>query len=118
MLTDGKDSRFDKSQALNPGDKLTIPEFLAERFGALGIRITVVFFRSSGLGQEAKKEEEAEVQAARDNFKPLQGLEPPGQFIEARNLDQLIESLKAGLEQKLVCRILDAAQDPAWASST
>ena len=71
VLTDGNDNGFAKSGSLNPGSKLTIPAFVADRFRERGIRITVVYFRAAGLNDDAKKQEDAEVQTARENFKPL-----------------------------------------------
>ena len=112
VLTDGKDSRFEEVAGPQPGAQAHDPRVPHRSARPLGIRVTVVFFRSSGLSKHAKEAEEAEVQTARENFKPLLGLDLPGQFIEARNLGQLIETLKAGLEQKLVCRILDARETP------
>ena len=114
VLTDGDDNRFKQSRALNPEGKIDIPEFLAQKFRDAGIRVTVVYFRSSGLEADEKKAEEEELRMARKNFEePLQKLESPGQFIEAKNLGQLSESLRAGLEQKLVCQILMADKTPA-----
>ena len=114
VLTDGADDRFKQSRALNTEGKIEIPEFLAKQFRSRGIRITVVYFRSSGLDANEKKAEEEDLQKARRNFEePLQKLDLPGQFIEARDVTQLIESLRTGLEQKLVCQILKADKNPA-----
>ena len=93
VLTDGADDRFERSRALNPEGKIKIPEFLSQRFGSRGIRgirITVVYFRSSGLAADENKAEEEELRIARKNFEePLQKLELPGQFIEAKDVNQL-----------------------------
>ena len=98
VLTDGNDNRFRRD----------IPAALEETFRPLGIRVTVVYFHA---GRQANSQE---LQAARNNFeKPLQRLEPPGRFVQATDVDQLIASLRAGLEQKLVCQILKSDKTPA-----
>jgi hypothetical protein len=113
VLTDGADDRFLQSRTLDRNGKSTIPQFLAERFGGKGIRVTVVYFRAAVLNEEEKKKEEAEVREARANFeKPLQTLETPGQFIEARDVDQLSASLRAGLRQELVWQVLGPGNSP------
>lgn len=108
VLTDGNDNRFAHSQKLNPTGKTSIPEFLREKFRSLGIRVTLVYFHAG------TKADPKELDAARNNFeKPLGRLVPPGQFVEATNLNQLIDNLRAGLEQKLVCQIIRADDSPA-----
>ena len=48
-----------------------------------------------------------EVAMARANFeKPLRDLNPPGSFVTAENLDQLVQLLRRAIRQKLVCQIL------------
>lgn len=117
VLTDGADDRFKQSRILNPQGNLEIPDFLVQNFNSpemRGIRITVVYFRSSGLDPDQKKTEEEELKTARKNFEePLQKLQLPGQFIEAKNVEQLEESLRAGLDQRLVCQILKPGNTPA-----
>jgi hypothetical protein len=113
VLTDGVDSRFSKRRELNRDGTLDIPSFLTEKFRNLGIRVTVVFYRATGLDEIDAKKEEQEVMEAKANFeKALEGLEPRGRFVEATDR-QLIESLTAGLDQKLVCHVLKADGTPA-----
>jgi hypothetical protein len=114
VLTDGNDTQFFKSRALNPEGKISIPSFITDKFRGLGIRVTVVYFKASGLAEADAKKEAQEVLDAKANFeRPLEGLVPPGRFVEARDLKELIESLRAGLEQRLVCHVIRADRRPA-----
>ena len=91
VLTDGNDNRFKKD----------IPAYIEEFFRKLGIRVTIVYFHA---GSQADKKE---LEEARKNFeKPLQRVDPRNRFIQAGDAAQLTASLRAGLEQKLVCQIL------------
>ena len=48
-----------------------------------------------------------ELERAKANFeKTLPALNPPGSFVTAANLDQLVVSLKQGIRQKLAYQIL------------
>ncbi len=104
VLTDGNDNRF-------KGD---ISRSLEQSFRDKGIRVTVVYFRSSGLNEQEKKIEEQDVAKAKLNFeKPLERLEPPGRFVEARNLGELTARLRSGLDQRLVCQVIRFDKNPA-----
>jgi hypothetical protein len=71
----------------------------------MGIRINVVYFSVFGA--------EAELKKAQAQFeKPLERLDPPGKFVPAANLGQLILSLSKGIQQKLVCQIARADGTP------
>ena len=97
VLTDGMDSRFAANRAFN--HDLSIPEFFTKYFKPLGIGVNIVFFTPAG-----NKQEKAIAEA---NFGPaLKGLEPPGKFVTADNLDDLIDTLTRAIKQKLTCEIL------------
>jgi hypothetical protein len=58
----------------------------------------MIFFKPEGDQQEIAR--------ARQNFAgALRRLEPPGTCVTADNLDQLIATLRRGIQQKLTCRI-------------
>jgi hypothetical protein len=104
VLTDGTDTRFLDNANFNPS-RMSIPAFIGTRFRSLGVRINVVYFSAFGLDQELKK--------ARDNFeKPLEQLDPPGKFIPAANLNELIASLRGAINQALVCHLAKADGTP------
>jgi serine/threonine protein kinase len=99
VLTDGEDNRFMQSRALNPTGQVTIAGFLETKFRPLGIRINMVYFSAAGDPKELNR--------ARDTFtKPLERLDPPGSFVAAANLDELIASLRRAIKQRLTCQLL------------
>jgi hypothetical protein len=101
VLTDGQDDRFSSDEELNP-TRMDIPTFIGARFANLGIRVNMVFFAQSPNPDELK----VELGEARATFTPaLAKLEPPGRFFEARNLPELISSLRRAVGQKLACQI-------------
>jgi hypothetical protein len=98
VLTDGNDNRF-------KGD---IPAFLEKTLRPLGLRVTIVYFHA---GEKAKADE---LLAARNNFEaPIQRLDPRNRFVQAGDLGQLITRLRAGLEQKLICQVMNLDNTPA-----
>jgi hypothetical protein len=98
VLTDGMDTRFAANRKFNP-DNLSIPKFFAKSFKPLGIGVNMIFFTPAG--------DKKEIANAEANFTPaLKGLEPPGSFVKAANLAQLIERLTRAIKQKLTCQIL------------
>jgi hypothetical protein len=98
VLTDGMDNRFAANRTFNP-DNLPIPDFFAKYFKPLGISVNIVFFTPAGKKQE--------IATAKANFAPaLKGLEPPGKFVTADNLNELIDTLTRAIKQKLTCEIL------------
>jgi hypothetical protein len=107
VLTDGRDNRLAKDKDLNPGG-LDVPTFVSTRFANLGIRVNMVFFAQSPDPVQLKDE----LRGARQDFAPaLSKLDPPGRFFEARNLPELIASLRRGITQnriisRLTCQIL------------
>jgi hypothetical protein len=105
VLSDGKDERFKESKALNPTGTMDIPTFIGTKFRPLGIRINLVHFSEFG--------NPAEVEEARRVFsKTLESLDPPGKFVVAADLGQLTESLRKGIQQKLVCQVAKADGTP------
>ncbi|HZW33082.1 MAG TPA: hypothetical protein VFF52_20365, partial [Isosphaeraceae bacterium] len=104
VLTDGDDNRFEKYTSFHPGID-TIPKFIDTRFRALEIRINVVYFSAFGQDDQLKR--------ARDNFeKPLERLDPPGKFIPAANLGELLASLRGAINQALLCHLAKADGTP------
>jgi hypothetical protein len=98
VLTDGDDNRLEQDAAINP-KKLTIPQFITERFKSLDVRINMVFFTPAAKPGEIEK--------ARKNFaQALPQLNPPGSFVTADNIGELKEHLRRGIVQKLTCQIL------------
>ena len=80
------------------------PDFVVEGFKPLNIRVNMIFFTPAG--------NQLEIVRARDNFAgALKRLEPPGNFVLANNLGELIATLKRGIRQKLTCEIL---KPPDW----
>ncbi len=76
VLTDGADNRLEKGAAINP-DKLTIPNFITDRFKPLGVRINMVFFTPAG--------DRAEIDEAKKNFEQaLEAARSPGIFRHRR----------------------------------
>src|SRR5262249_48824416 len=70
----------------------------------LNIRINMIFFTPAG--------DKKEIALARQNFEgALKRLDPPGNFVLANNLNELIATLKRGIRQKLTCEIL---KPPDW----
>ena len=57
VLTDGNDTQIEKNAGINP-TKLSIAEFVKERFRSLGIRINMVFFTPAGNQVEIDKAEQ------------------------------------------------------------
>ncbi len=104
VLTDGMDTGFSKNTRFSP-NRIDIPAFINTYFQPMGIRINMVYFGADEKGEELK-------QAREVLAKPLQRLDPPGTFVTADNLDQLIESLKQGLKQRLTCQILKSDGTP------
>jgi hypothetical protein len=101
VLTDGDDTRFDKNKTFNP-KSMTIPEFIAQRYANLGIRVNMVFFTASDDPAKAK----AELEQARANFAgALERLDTPGRFFEAKNLTELVTTLRRAADQKLRCQV-------------
>jgi len=98
VLTDGNDDRFKKNEKFNK-TKVEVPDFILSAFRGLEIHINMVFFTPAG--------DPAELALARANFEePLKKLNPPGSFVTADNVIQLIQKLKRGISQKLTCLIL------------
>ena len=88
-----------QSRTLDRQGATTIPQFIA-KFNPLGATVNMVFFTTPLDPKE-------EVATARANFeKPLRDLNPPGSFVTAENLDQLVQLLRRAIRQKLVCQIL------------
>ena len=105
VITDGEDNRFKESQALNPNGKLEIEDFIATKFQPLGIRINMIFCSAAANPNELER--------ARVTFtKALGRLDPPGSFVAAANLDQLIASLRRAIRQELVCHLAKADGTP------
>lgn len=95
VLTDGKDTRFARDAVGNPG-KLSIPAFLAKRFGHAGIAIHMVAF----------KIEDGELAEARSQFAgALEQLDPPGHFIAVGESSRLVSVLRHSLRSGLVCQL-------------
>jgi hypothetical protein len=103
VLTDGNDNRLANNPKYNP-DKLSVPEFIVAGFKPLNIRVNMIFFTPAG--------EKREIEAAAKNFEgALKRLDPPGNFVFANNVNELITTLRRGSRQKLTCEIL---KPPDW----
>jgi hypothetical protein len=103
VLTDGDDNRLMNNPKYNP-DKLSVPQFIVAGFKPLNIRVNMVFFTPSGT--------QVEIARARENFEgALKQLNPPGNFVLANNLGELIATLRRGIRQRLTCEIL---KPPGW----
>jgi hypothetical protein len=112
VLTDGDDTEFDKNK---PWYKLPKPpdndfnavkDFFVERLKPLGITVNMAFFTPQANIQQIKR--------ARDRFtQALAQLEPRGSFKEAKDLPELIATLRRGLVQKLTCQVLGSDGKPA-----
>jgi len=103
VLTDGNDNRLEKNPKYNPHNQL-IPDYVVAGFTGQNIRVNMVFFTPAG--------DPKEIAEARKNFEgALKQLEPPGDFVLANNLGELIANLKRGITQKLTCEIL---KPPDW----
>jgi hypothetical protein len=104
VLTDGDDNRLEQDAVFNP-NKLKIPQFITERFKAMGVQINMVFFTPAGDRNEIEK--------ARKNFEqPLRQLVPPGSFNTAANINELKAHLRRAIIRKLTCQILTKAGEP------
>ena len=98
VLTDGDDTRFMKNRVFN-SKGVDIPTFIKSSFDQVGVRINMVFFNAVA--------DPGELEKAKANFeRTLPALNPPGSFVAAANLDQLVVSLKRGIRQKLAYQIL------------
>jgi hypothetical protein len=103
VLTDGADNRLNDNPKYNPS-KLSVPDFIVAGFKPLNIRVNMIFFTPSGT--------KVEIDRARDNFEgALKQLNPPGNFVLANNLGELIATLRRGIRQRLTCEIL---KPPDW----
>jgi len=103
VLTDGDDNRLGNNPKYNP-NKMSIHDFVVAGFKPLNIRVNMIFFTPAG--------DKLEIARARENFEgALRQLEPPGNFVLANNLGELIATLKRGIRQKLTCEIL---KPPDW----
>jgi hypothetical protein len=98
VLTDGDDTRLHLSTSFNP-NRLDVPSFIAEYFKPLGVQVNMVFFTAMA--------KPTELENAKRNFeKPLRMLDPPGSYVEAKDLDQLVATLRRAIRQRLVCQIV------------
>jgi hypothetical protein len=103
VLTDGNDNRLENNPKHNP-NKLSVPDFIVAGFKPLNIRVNMIFFTPSGT--------DLEIARARQNFEgALKQLNPPGNFVLANNLGELIATLRRGIRQRLTCEIL---RPPDW----
>src|SRR5262249_34269547 len=103
VLTDGDDNRLRNNPKYNP-NKLTVPEFIVAGLKPLNIRVNMIFFTPAG--------DKKEIARARENFEgALKQLNPPGNFVLANDLRELIATLKRGIRQRLTCEIL---KPPDW----
>jgi hypothetical protein len=110
VLTDGMDNRFvkgvgveDPSRSgdpkLNPnsqGKSEEIRDHLLKEYKDSGITINMSFFRVS----------EDEIDKAKQQFKAIESLDPPGRAYEAKDITELTKQLRANAEQHLRCRLI------------
>ncbi len=98
VLTDGKDTRLDRSPKYNP-ENLSVADFVVKHLKPLNVQVNMIFFTP----ETGKKE----IDVAKTNFQgALNRLEPRGSFVTADNLAELKETLKRGIKQKLTYHLL------------